>query len=478
MILPGAAAAFGIFLARQFFIGIPDELIEAARIDGAGHLRIFLQVVLPLCKPLIAVLTLLTLHGQLERLRLAADRAQADPTCSRCRSACCTSRARRHRTTTRIMAMALVSVLPMVLLFLVLPALLRAGLRPERDQVTAPDMTYLCTLDLPDAWFDELSRRVPDVASIARLAGADPLRPTWSQRPTLLHTSEWFPDATAAPSLRCVQLDTSGVDHVRAHVAVADRRADRHARRHRAGARWPSTPCMSILELAHRMPLIDQLRRSRTWPTNADRLALLTPRQLAGATVGIVGYGRIGREISRLAARVRDARARAAPHRPTLCGSGEQFDTGRLDEAATRPRSSSRWSGSHEVLAASPTILVVVVPLTELTRGMIGAARARSASRTARWSSTSPAVASSTRPRLLERLRDGRIGGVALDVFDDEPLPADSAVVVGTRRARHAARRGPRAALPCTTLDLVVENLTRLAEGRPLLNEVDRVAGY
>ncbi|WP_426517402.1 carbohydrate ABC transporter permease [Diaminobutyricibacter sp. McL0618] len=63
VILPGAAAAFGIFLARQFFIGIPDEIIEAARIDGAGQLRIFLQVVLPLCKPLIAVLILLTLMG-------------------------------------------------------------------------------------------------------------------------------------------------------------------------------------------------------------------------------------------------------------------------------------------------------------------------------------------------------------------------------------------------------------------------------
>ena len=61
VILPSAAAAFGIFLARQFFLGIPEEIIEAARIDGAGHVRIFLQVVLPLSKPLIAVLTLLTL---------------------------------------------------------------------------------------------------------------------------------------------------------------------------------------------------------------------------------------------------------------------------------------------------------------------------------------------------------------------------------------------------------------------------------
>jgi multiple sugar transport system permease protein len=60
VILPTAATAFGIFLARQFIIGIPEEILEAARVDGAGHFRIFAQVVLPLCKPLIAVLILLT----------------------------------------------------------------------------------------------------------------------------------------------------------------------------------------------------------------------------------------------------------------------------------------------------------------------------------------------------------------------------------------------------------------------------------
>ena len=60
VILPSAATAFGIFLARQFIIGIPQEIIEAARVDGAGHFRVFRSIVLPLCKPLIAVLTLLT----------------------------------------------------------------------------------------------------------------------------------------------------------------------------------------------------------------------------------------------------------------------------------------------------------------------------------------------------------------------------------------------------------------------------------
>lgn len=60
VILPESATVFGIFLARQFFIAIPDELLEAARCDGAGQIRTFVRIVLPLCKPLIAVLVLLT----------------------------------------------------------------------------------------------------------------------------------------------------------------------------------------------------------------------------------------------------------------------------------------------------------------------------------------------------------------------------------------------------------------------------------
>lgn len=60
VILPTAASAFGVFLARQFILGIPREVIEAARVDGAGSWRVFSRIILPLCKPLIAVLVLLT----------------------------------------------------------------------------------------------------------------------------------------------------------------------------------------------------------------------------------------------------------------------------------------------------------------------------------------------------------------------------------------------------------------------------------
>ncbi len=61
VILPTAANAFGLFLARQFILGIPRELIEAARIDGAGHLQVLWRIVVPLSRPLLGVLFFLTL---------------------------------------------------------------------------------------------------------------------------------------------------------------------------------------------------------------------------------------------------------------------------------------------------------------------------------------------------------------------------------------------------------------------------------
>jgi ABC-type glycerol-3-phosphate transport system permease component len=60
VILPSAAQAISIFMARQFLIAVPDELIEAARVDGTSELQIFLRIVLPMSGPLIAVLTILT----------------------------------------------------------------------------------------------------------------------------------------------------------------------------------------------------------------------------------------------------------------------------------------------------------------------------------------------------------------------------------------------------------------------------------
>ncbi len=63
LILPFLVGPFGVFLTRQFMYGIPDELLEAARIDGANEWRIFWQVVIPLTIPVLATLGILTFLG-------------------------------------------------------------------------------------------------------------------------------------------------------------------------------------------------------------------------------------------------------------------------------------------------------------------------------------------------------------------------------------------------------------------------------
>ena len=63
LIVPGIFSAYGTFMLRQFLMGIPRELEEASMIDGCGHLRIFLFVVIPLSKPALATLSTFTFIG-------------------------------------------------------------------------------------------------------------------------------------------------------------------------------------------------------------------------------------------------------------------------------------------------------------------------------------------------------------------------------------------------------------------------------
>jgi multiple sugar transport system permease protein len=63
VIVPGMAGVFGIFLVRQYARSLPDALLEAARIDGAGELKIFFLVVLPLLKPVLVTLAVFAFLG-------------------------------------------------------------------------------------------------------------------------------------------------------------------------------------------------------------------------------------------------------------------------------------------------------------------------------------------------------------------------------------------------------------------------------
>jgi multiple sugar transport system permease protein len=66
LIMPGAVSAFGIFLLRQYMLSIPDDLLDAARIDGANEFRIFWSIVVPLCGPALAASAIFTFQAAWE----------------------------------------------------------------------------------------------------------------------------------------------------------------------------------------------------------------------------------------------------------------------------------------------------------------------------------------------------------------------------------------------------------------------------
>ncbi|MEJ7819430.1 MAG: carbohydrate ABC transporter permease [Rubrobacteraceae bacterium] len=117
VIAPRAAEAFGIFMVRQFMVSIPDELIEAARLDGAGEFKIFWRVVLPLSWPVVAVLTIFTFMWRWNDFAwpLVVLQDQAAYTVPLGLNL---MKGQFFTDWTGIMSMSLVSILPMLLVFI------------------------------------------------------------------------------------------------------------------------------------------------------------------------------------------------------------------------------------------------------------------------------------------------------------------------------------------------------------------------
>ncbi|WP_036164579.1 carbohydrate ABC transporter permease [Noviluteimonas dokdonensis] len=123
----GLASIFGIFLVRQYARSIPDELLEAARIDGAGELRIFFQIVLPALKPILVTLAIFAFLGAwndfMWPLIVLGDQSmQTLPV------ALATLSREHVQDNELMMAGAVVTVIPVLLLFLVLQRYYLQGL--------------------------------------------------------------------------------------------------------------------------------------------------------------------------------------------------------------------------------------------------------------------------------------------------------------------------------------------------------------
>lgn len=122
MIMPLLAMAgpLGVFLMRQYIGELPDELIDAARVDGAGEWQIFLRIVLPLCKPALATLTIVTFLGAWNNFLLPLVMAQTEDMYTLPVALALYSVGQNSIRFGLLMAGAVVVVLPVLLLFVFL----------------------------------------------------------------------------------------------------------------------------------------------------------------------------------------------------------------------------------------------------------------------------------------------------------------------------------------------------------------------
>jgi len=127
VVIPGMASVFGIFLVRQYALSIPDSLLDAARTDGAGELRIYRSLVLYLCAPILVTLAIFTFLGAWNDflwplIVLADDRLYTLPV------ALANLAGEHVQDTELMMAGAVVTILPVALLFVCLQRYYLAGI--------------------------------------------------------------------------------------------------------------------------------------------------------------------------------------------------------------------------------------------------------------------------------------------------------------------------------------------------------------
>lgn len=127
VIVPGMAGVFGIFLVRQYAVSLPDELLDAARMDGAGEWRLFTAIVLPLLQPIIVTLAMFAFLGSWNDFMwplivLSDGQLHTAPVAL-------ASLAREHvQDSELMMAGSVVTILPVLVLFLCLQRHYLAGL--------------------------------------------------------------------------------------------------------------------------------------------------------------------------------------------------------------------------------------------------------------------------------------------------------------------------------------------------------------
>lgn len=335
-------------------------------------------------------------------------------------------------------------------------------------------VTYLSTLAFDDEFLDRIRATSPhlSVRQITARSADDIPDEVWREV-DVVHTSSILPDPGKCPRLKWVQLDTSGVDHC---VGTPLWASDIPITTLGGVSPRPLAEFVTwaVLSTAHQLPEVLEANRTHEWPSPEDRWVRMMPRAIVGATVGIIGYGRIGREIGRLLAMLGMNVIGMTSGRPRPETEGDDLYRGTaIGAEGVETVGPDRL---HDLVGRSD-YLVVVVPLTDVTRGMVDDA----ALRNLRSGSVLINVARGgivDEGAVRAALADGRLRSAVLDVFDEEPLAPENPwwgeknVIV----TPHVSGLAPTYA--DQVVEIVGENVQRLLAGQPLMNRVDRSKGY
>lgn len=332
-------------------------------------------------------------------------------------------------------------------------------------------LNVLVTMRFDETQLDRLRAVSPEVSVVQ----ADPDAADYS-KVDVLYAGAPPRDLARARALRWVQLHMAGVNALAGHPLYTETALPLTTTSGVHAATIAEYAVTMLLALAHRVPRMVEWQQRGGWPPDERRWELFVPTEVRGATLGIIGYGSIGRELARIAksafgmsvlALKRDP-SRRADDGYSLPGTGDP--EGRLPD---------EWLGHGQLdsLLARSDAVVLCAPLTDETRGLMGE-RAFARMKPGAYFINVGRGASVDEAALARALRERRIAGAAVDVFADEPPPAghplyalDNVIV-----SPHVSGFLPSYDEKCSVL--FAENLRRYLDGKPLLNLVDRRRGY
>ena len=329
----------------------------------------------------------------------------------------------------------------------------------------------LVTMPFPEpllAWMSAVSPAI-------RVTRDDPERADYSQVDVLYAMS--VPRKAAQVSrLKWVQLHMAGPDSLHEHPIYTDTTVPLTTTSGVHAATIAEYAITVLLALAHRVPRMVEWKTRGSWPPDEQRWPLFVPTEVKGATLGLIGYGSIGRELARIAKTafamtvLTSKRDPSQRRDPGYCRPGTGDPDGVLPDGWFGP------DGLHDLLARSD-VVVMCAPLTPETRRLFDA-KAFGAMKPSAYFINVGRGGSVDETALVRALADGRIAGAAIDVFAQEPPPKghplytlDNVIV-----SPHVSGFLPTYDEHCT--DLFTENLRRYLVGLPLLNLVDRSLGY